>query len=921
MRPAWRLSTSAAFARPSRTALLIAVVALSALLIAAVGVSLGSLSTAFRRGVEGMVGTSDVRLEPQGSATPVTVELYEDAASWPGVRAVVPRLRGSVTLRFAAASWGATESDPTGSFVRSVRTHLATGSGLGIDADLEPLVRPVAVVRGRLPAGAREVALDADMAMRLGAGQKTNDPRTLGLALVAPRGEGTPMKADPGPAVVTTRAEAEALNAAAAPDAGDEIELVRFGREPLRLSVVGIVEPGPFGGTPRAYMTFDGLGLALGKAGELSQVDFLLAAGVGADAFVAERTAGGAVPAGLRLLTTEKITSGLDKNLQANRVGFVLASLMAFIAAGFIIMTGMSVGVTERLRELAILRCVGAERGQLAWAQLGVGLIIGAIGAAIGVPLGLAAATGLLEYFKDELRADVTVPWVRLAGAFAGATLSGVLGAAWPAVQAMRVSPLEALAVRARPARRGVVVALLVAGLAGVLAHLAIFTLIDDGQVVFWTYIVVGLPALMLGYFMLGVPAVLGVSRVIGPLLSRALRLPPRMLERAVAATPYRFGFTAGALMAGLALLVAIWTQGGAAIRDWLGKIQFPDAFVAGVDLPVEAQRALEELPFVLRTCAVSRRSIETGAFGVEDFTRVKSSFVAFEPGPFLEMTSLTWIQGDPLTARRRLDEGGTVIVAREFLTARGMGVGGTFTCWDGETKHDFEIVGVVASPGLELASDFFELGDNFTEQRVHAVFGSRRDLLERFNDDSIGLIQMTLDPAVGDEEAMAAVREKLAPYGIYAAGSGRQIKKELLGVVESTLVVASSVAVFSMLVASLGVATLVEAGIQARRFEFGVLRAVGASRGLLTRIVIGETLVVAVTACVLGTFMGVQGAFGGTRLNALLWGLDLKATPPAGPIALAWVIVTVLPLAAAAPATIALGRKQPRELRGATKG
>jgi hypothetical protein len=61
--------------------------------------------------------------------------------------------------------------------------------------------------------------------------------------------------------------------------------------------------------------------------------------------------------------------------------------------------------------------------------------------------------------------------------------------------------------------------------------------------------------------------------------------LPPTLLGRTVAATPFRHGFTAGAMMAGLALMISIWINGGSVLRDWLAKIEFPDAFVNGFRL------------------------------------------------------------------------------------------------------------------------------------------------------------------------------------------------------------------------------------------------------------------------------------------------------------------------------------------------
>ena len=79
------------------------------------------------------------------------------------------------------------------------------------------------------------------------------------------------------------------------------------------------------------------------------------------------------------------------------------------------------------------------------------------------------------------------------------------------------------------------------------------------------------------------------VARVFAPGVARMLRLPAALLSGAVTHSPVRHGFAAGSLMTGLALLVGIWTGGRALLNNWIGAIDFPDAFVDGENyFPVE---------------------------------------------------------------------------------------------------------------------------------------------------------------------------------------------------------------------------------------------------------------------------------------------------------------------------------------------
>src|SRR5262249_1981084 len=239
------------------------------------------------------------------------------------------------------------------------------------------------------------------------------------------------------------------------------------------------------------------------------------------------------------------------------------------------------------------------------------------------------------------------------------------------------------------------------------------------------------------------------------------------------------------------------------------------------------------------------------------------------------------------------------------------------------------EIVGVVASPGLEIASKFFNVGEDLTDQSIHAVFGSRSDLKDKFfggQPAPIHLIQIQFVPKAienGDEAALGPIPSELMKKGsvFLDAGSGRQLKDQVRTFAKGAILVFSSIAIISMLIACFGVANIIVAGIDARQFEFGVLRAVGAQRSLLSRLIAGEALLIALAACILGTCMGLQGSWAGQRLDRMLLGLDLTVRPPLLPVALSWVVVIVLTLAAAMPAILRLARKRPRDLLAATKG
>src|SRR3712207_9344065 len=78
----------------------------------------------------------------------------------------------------------------------------------------------------------------------------------------------------------------------------------------------------------------------------------------------------------------------VDQNLQGVQALSYLGGAVSMLAATFIVFSTLSMGVTERQRTLAMLRAVGALRGQVAALVVGEGLLLALAGGAVGVPLG-----------------------------------------------------------------------------------------------------------------------------------------------------------------------------------------------------------------------------------------------------------------------------------------------------------------------------------------------------------------------------------------------------------------------------------------------------------------------------------------------------------------------------------------------------
>jgi putative ABC transport system permease protein len=200
-------------------------------------------------------------------------------------------------------------------------------------------------------------------------------------------------------------------------------------------------------------------------------------------------------------------------------------------------------------------------------------------------------------------------------------------------------------------------------------------------------------------------------------------------------------------------------------------------------------------------------------------------------------------------------------------------------------------------------------------EHAMSCVFLSMDAVARQFGVRDAVLMQMDLGPdeGPGGDDALAARIGEAVPGALFA--SGRAIRTAIDEVGRLVLGVTGAVAFSALLVASLGVGSVIAAQVQGRRGELGVLRAIGAGRPAMLGLVLGEATLIAVTAIVAGTGLGWELAWAGRVLFADLAGLKLAAIFPLAAWAGGCVAVLALALAAAWPNARRLLAEPPRAL------
>src|SRR5687767_9701652 len=180
-----------------------------------------------------------------------------------------------------------------------------------------------------------------------------------------------------------------------------------------------------------------------------------------------------AVGTGARVQTPGDVSDEISNQLAGLNVVLYFFSGVALFVGGFLILNSFNMTVLQRMRELGMLRTLGASRRMAMSSVLVEALIIGIVGTVLGLGLGLLMASGLIALMRGM---DVPVGTLDItAGAAITAAFIGIfvtlLGAFWPARRAGRISPIRAVlgdaqVRRTAPKRRLVIgLALFIPGL------------------------------------------------------------------------------------------------------------------------------------------------------------------------------------------------------------------------------------------------------------------------------------------------------------------------------------------------------------------------------------------------------------------------------------------------------------------------
>ena len=705
---------------------------------------------------------------------------------------------------------------------------------------------------------------------------------------------------------------------------GDTLELPKLDKK-LAVKIVGIDhKPAVLAmHRPTVYLPIRTCAEFVGAEGNFSTILIDLKDGADHDAFAARWSQKLATyTPSMKIHMRSGIRSQMDTNLQGVVILNYMGSAVSMLAATFIIFSALSMGVAERQRSLAMLRAVGAYKSQIGQLVVVEGILLAGMGIAIGVPLGYLWLKILTLIFPAIFSAGVILSVNGVLFAVGGTLITALAASLLPAWSATRVSPLAAMSPLSNAGGSGAPVGWAIAGL--MLISFDMFLLqgpvesllrglgsADPRQTAraleFYLHFFIGLPSLFVGFFLLAPMCVWVVERMAGPLVAAMLGLRPALLRQQLSTGLWRAAGTAAAMMVGLSVLVSMQIGGHTLLGGWKLPDRFPDLFVGTSGLSPEQEKILATtqgftrlMPITIASTAFGGNpfAIATSMSGGSSLVPESTMFIGLDPGKVFDhdgklgMMELDFREGTQQQAYERLKEGGWVLVTQEYreLTHAKIGdvikLGGRTVA--GITLREptpFRIAGVVWSPGIDVMVGMYDMGDQFEERTISTVFGSVADS-EKYFGAKAYVWAAEIDAAEQRDPLIKRIRAGLGEEGLQVADV-REIKKKIEDGFFRLLNMMSSVAYAAMAVASLGVTNTIMAGIRTRRWQFGILRSIGVTRGQLLRLVLAEALVLGLISCVLGLGAGFEMGFDANALTGVTAGYRPSLVIP-------WIVVMI---------------------------
>jgi putative ABC transport system permease protein len=635
------------------------------------------------------------------------------------------------------------------------------------------------------------------------------------------------------------------------------------------------------GGMTTAFFDTTTAQRLLGTPGSFEEIHASATTGI-SQAELAKRISS-VVPDDVEALTGKAITKETSADIKEglkliNGMFLVFAGVALFVGS-FIIWNTFTMIVSQRSREIALMRAIGATRRQVMRnllteaVVLGVGASVVGIGLGVGVAKGLNALMAAVGFALPSASMQIK-PGTIWASILVG-TLVTVVASLVPARRATKVLPVEALR-EATPGAKAPSKGRAVAGV--VLGGL-------------------GLTALMLGLFAGSGPALIGlgvVGTVLGvttlaPLaagpLAAAIGWPLRLrgvqgdLARQNAMrNPRRTASTAAALMIGLTLVVSMGVFAGslkASIGDTLSESTKADLYlsrasVVGEGFSPDVAKIVSGVPGV--------KTVSPTSWGEARFAGDGTEYTSVDPATIEDVVKLDLSSG----SAKNLGTDG-IMIAKSTANEHGWKVGDLVpTEFAATGKKNLHVVGIFDQEGGFLESRYVVSLATQEANAGHVLHSAA--LIRLDNGVDTGALQKRIASAIDEHPDAKILTQK-------------GFEKERADLIDKLLIFVLVMLALAVVIALLGIVNTLALSVFERTRELGLLRAVGMTRAQVRAMVRWESVVISLLGALAGAGLGI-GMGVALSKAALSQGI--------GDIPIPWSNVTMYVVAAAVAGVLA---------------
>ena len=570
-----------------------------------------------------------------------------------------------------------------------------------------------------------------------------------------------------------------------------------------------------------------------------------------------------AVGAAFEVVTSEIIEEETTNNFGEvidifNNILLGFAFVIVFVSA-FIINNTFQIVVAQRIRELGLLRAIGATGSQVRNSVLLEAVLVGVFSTVTGLGLGLLGGRGLRSILNvvgfslpaGPIRLEPrTVVWAAAIGI--GIT---VLSSIIPARRARKISPIAAIHNDQRLASASLTRRLVTGGavtaVGATLLVLGLFVASETTRVL--SAIGVGAVLVFIGVNTLSPSFARPVANLIGWPIAKLFGTPGQIAQGNAARSPRRTASTAGALMIGLALVGMAGVVGASLTETFRSTfddsvqadyfIQSPNSFdpTAGFAQEIADEvEALEEFESVVRyrfglrvmqVQGIARDILST------DFDQIQRHLDG-------DVIAGTFENSDPASS---------IAIHVDPAVELGLSVGDTLDALFPDNAIETLTVVAIYENAAVYNANYVIPNEVWEKHMSRQEIGFLTARIAGFSDDlPPDKQQQLLD---GAAQALAPLEERFSSIDAQNQVEFRQSQEDQLN---SFLAVIFVMLALSLIIALIGIANTLALSVFERTREIGLLRAVGMTRRQLRRAIRWEAVIVAIFGAILGIILGV---------------------------------------------------------------